>query len=584
MLNCYLFEAKSIQSYLFKTGKLRDVVSASERLDLLVDDTPTSVLTKVIEQLESVHSHNLSGNSANLAEADINFIRCKGGAFYCYSMALAPLEALRSLWTLTIQQLFPSLEFCDALVSAETLALTMAKGHKQLAVDRNQAKVKFPITPAIASLSQRTGLAAVPLSTHSYKAVADKDELLDLDTELHRQAYERLNLKKTGALQNKYTPLSEDKNKCESGYRYPLNLNTEFEFVAGDFTKSAQGDDSTQLTQSKDIALVHIDGNGLGIILNKLNTALKDVQAIDYAAAFRNFSQSLAIATQQAAREATKIVIQHGCYNENMLAMRPLVLGGDDVTLLIRADLALPWSKAFCKAFKVESKKQLTETIDLINKFKAEDETPIKDYLTASGGILYQKAGHPFTHSHNLVEGLCKKAKALTKQIDSNVGPAALSFMRLSNTTSQAIDTVFEQNFRVSADQHKQLYTSLGAYLVDSDLKHPSLDELHSLHEVCTQTHSPMTLGKWRQLLTYLSLDNLSEAKKVFNRDMKLSKNEHKQPLIDAFINLSHTQSPNTWYWESELNDQEKTTWVTPLSDLILLERFSLNVQKSERV
>lgn len=46
----YLFEAKSIQSYLFRSGKLKDVISASERLDRLIDNHPTSVLAHVIEQ------------------------------------------------------------------------------------------------------------------------------------------------------------------------------------------------------------------------------------------------------------------------------------------------------------------------------------------------------------------------------------------------------------------------------------------------------------------------------------------------------------------------------------------------------
>ena len=51
----------------------------------------------------------------------IHFLRCKGGAFYAYSQSEKPLLKLRSLWTITVQQLFPSLEFTDALVQIHSM-------------------------------------------------------------------------------------------------------------------------------------------------------------------------------------------------------------------------------------------------------------------------------------------------------------------------------------------------------------------------------------------------------------------------------------------------------------------------------
>ena len=568
MLYCYLFEAKSIQSYLFKTGKLKDVIAASERLDLLVDDTSNSVLANVMAQLNDQFSHDLDGVDN---QKDIQFLRCKGGAFYAFSENEAPLKALRNLWTLTVQQLFPSLEFCDALVSGSSLQTAMKTGHQQLAADRNQAKIKFPLAPAIANISQRTGHAEVPASLNAKKAGIEKDERVDLDTELHRQAYTLLNLKEQGALQNKYTPDSD------RAFSYPLNLDTDFEFVAGEYDKHANLGEAERadLISKKDIALVHIDGNGLGIILRKLDAALEGVSASEYAKAFRSFSESLAKATQTAAKEATKIVIEHGLYNQNTLAMRPLVLGGDDVTLLIRADLAIEWSEAFCNAFKSASKSELRQTIKLIKKNK-ELGKDIKEYLTASGGILFQKSGHPFTNSHDLVEGLCKKAKALTKSIDKNVGPAALSFLRLSNTATQDIDAVISQNFEVEAGHLGTLSTGLGAYLIEPDGKYASLSELKELYRLCKHQNTPMTLGKWREILTHLSLGNINEANKVVERALTLNQ-KGKTSLEQAFVNISKQETSNFWYWQSD------EQYVTPLSDLMVLERFSFKAQSQEK-
>nr|MBL0687984.1 hypothetical protein [Pseudoalteromonas sp.] len=184
MVYLYLFEAKSIQSYLFKSGKLKDVIAASERLDLLIDDSPNSTLNQILIAAD-LSSDLLDANSTS---ADIHFIRCKGGAFYCYSQNKAVLLALRSTWTLTLPQLFPSLEFVDALVSGSNLQNALTLGHSKLAADRNTPKIKFPIASTINNRYGRTGKAAIPLSKMAKRAASETVNL-DLDTDLHRQAY-----------------------------------------------------------------------------------------------------------------------------------------------------------------------------------------------------------------------------------------------------------------------------------------------------------------------------------------------------------------------------------------------------------
>lgn len=76
MYYCYLFEAKSIQAYLFQSNKLRDVISASERLDRLVDSSAESVLGMVL------NTAKLSSDLFDVAPdspQSIYFLRCKGG-------------------------------------------------------------------------------------------------------------------------------------------------------------------------------------------------------------------------------------------------------------------------------------------------------------------------------------------------------------------------------------------------------------------------------------------------------------------------------------------------------------------------
>lgn len=93
--------------------------------------------------------------------------------------------------------------------------------------------------------------------------------------------------------QGKYSP-------NEQKYTYPIDLENDFDFSTEQNAHSGKQND-----ERKDIALVHIDGNGLGIILRKLNKALKDADESVYANAYRTFSEGLAAATQKAAQAAT---------------------------------------------------------------------------------------------------------------------------------------------------------------------------------------------------------------------------------------------------------------------------------------
>lgn len=163
MIYCYFFEAKSIQAYLFGSGKLRDVIAASERLDRFIDSDKTSLLHHVLTQAQ-LDSDLLDENCPDRDDL-IRFLRCKGGAFYCYAKQKDPLLKLRSLWTLTIEQMFPSLQYTDALTHGEVLKDVIDATHQQLAANRNTPTIKLPIASAPAHRTALTGNAAVPLTS-----------------------------------------------------------------------------------------------------------------------------------------------------------------------------------------------------------------------------------------------------------------------------------------------------------------------------------------------------------------------------------------------------------------------------------
>lgn len=573
-MHVYLFEAKSIQAYIFKGGKLKDLIAASERLDRLVNDVEYSTLNKVLEaaQLDS----NLLDTNKQVKGNVIGFTRCKGSAFYSFCEEIEPLQKFRSLWTLTVSQLFPGMEFTDALVTGADLSEAMAKGHEQMAQSRNTPSFKFPLASAICDVSQRTGFAAVPLSKTAQREVQQLDKSIDsdiaridLDTEHHRQAYHFLELR-DDTLLAKFTGRAVSNSSLLKDLTFPLDTE--------DFFPKAAGEREVV----RDLALIHVDGNGIGLILRKLQEVLKDKDDKEFSDAFRQFSSALANSTQLAAARATEWIYENRTPLEdtdkkkNLLPMRPIVLGGDDITLLCQADLALDYAERFCHAFKEISQQELSP---LYNKYlKGSDIAP---YLTASGGVLYHKASHPFSTCHQLVEGLCEEAKVATKTAIKDkkvsVGPAALSFYRIGSVLAEDIQQLREQTQYVKPSNElegeaaeKGIITSLGGYLLeDDDGKDNSLKKLRQLADKAREKSKsgvslPISIAKFRQMATHMATGDIAEAKRIYRRAFEQQFKEH--------VNQAHVWNTNEW-----LAAGNSQSW---LSDLLIYAHFNAPLAK----
>ena len=97
------------------------------------------------------------------------------------------------------------------------------------------------------------------------------------------------------------------------------------------------------------IAVIHADGNGLGKVVQAVGKQ-KDV--------FKEFSQKLDLATKEAANQAF-IVVFNKFKDKRIIPIRPVVLSGDDMTVIIRGDLAIDYAKAFISAFEDKTKEHL---------------------------------------------------------------------------------------------------------------------------------------------------------------------------------------------------------------------------------
>ncbi|MBG9782994.1 Cas10/Cmr2 second palm domain-containing protein [Shouchella lehensis] len=151
--------------------------------------------------------------------------------------------------------------------------------------------------------------------------------------------------------------------------------------------KKNQGEDSY-------IAVVHIDGNGIGEQLKKQLGGITG-QENDEEHHFQHAVQKhreLSKFISTGYKELVKEVMAELNWNKKTLPIRPLIMDGDDLTFLCRGEWALP----------------LVEK--LLSKMEQhEGEVGLK--LTACAGIAYVHGHFPFHVAYNISEACCKEAK-----------------------------------------------------------------------------------------------------------------------------------------------------------------------------
>jgi len=169
------------------------------------------------------------------------------------------------------------------------------------------------------------------------------------------------------------------------------------------------------------IAIVHIDGNNMA----------ERFKAMDSLEKIRELSRAVEEAAESAFRDLLTHIVNRfddimeslgfnnhskedkywyrycsekdDKYSKKVLPIRPIVLGGDDVTFVCDGKLGIYFSKIFIEAFE---------------KKKVSDEKK----LTACAGVAIIKTKYPFYRGYQLAEELCRNAKKKRKknQDDSN--------------------------------------------------------------------------------------------------------------------------------------------------------------------
>lgn len=195
------------------------------------------------------------------------------------------------------------------------------------------------------------------------------------------------------------------------------------------------------------LGVLYSDGNGLGQIMLSFDRWLPADQ--DYFAALRDFSLALDEATELAFLDAAKLLqslLGAPDRKPAALPLVPLLLGGDDLSVLVHGRYVLPFARAFLDAF--ERHTAATPALAAIA-----ERALGAGRLSAAAGVAIVKPHYPFHAAHGLADGLLRSAKQVKQKVQRNGRPfpcSALDFHVLFDAAFAELSTLREQRRRAA--------------------------------------------------------------------------------------------------------------------------------------
>ena len=449
-----LFDTRSIQRYIYSGNKLRTNIGASFLVDRLFDDILIDGVLKKMFRADRFDDDPTWDASRDLIEPWKNFDHCcvayvgGGNALLLFDPTKADrrVEVVENFTRKLLVErpgLRVGVAFGDLSIDPSTQSLDQ-NGITRLYTDlkRNQNKI-FPAVNV-----PYTGLTlACEVNGETANALDLRDGIRFFSQEVRVKSDAAEDAGRD--LQTRFEKIFERKGLSQSIFRYEFPR--EFE-------------DLGQIAGNDYFAVVHVDGNNMGAKFRTCKT-LSDR---------RRLSREIKRKTEGAFAELIdRIIRMIECTDfefdgkkilgfgdaislkKNFLPIRPLIIGGDDITFVCPATVALMFTKTLMELMSRETPSDAPE--HLTQKFSRR--------MDCCAGLTIMPTAYPFFFGYELTEELCGAAKrsmrAISKRLDD--GSSWLDFLILHGAQAPTLEQIRAREYRgARGDMH------FGPYRVDN--------------------------------------------------------------------------------------------------------------------
>jgi hypothetical protein len=441
-----LIETSGNQNYIFATNKLRENIGASQLtyragtwwiLEAVAKVTKAQCKGKQLAENLMNPQHNPQINSDESKGVEI-VLAASGKAILIVNDKEKAKTIIQYVTTKALKE-SPGLEICGTIKEfdwdKDKLGEIIQKIHKELESMRSQkpsSHLRFLRLPVVDECST-SGLPASVIQRNPENELEIVSHVSKLKQDQRQEAFNRIKF----LIGDKPGTYITEPVHPEPNYIDHLENHSDW------------------------LAIVHADGNGLGEIFLKFHEHIGANSAEDnrtYVDLLRKFSLALDHCTLSAFRTALNKVPQLSHHPDEALHIVPLVLGGDDLTVVCDGRYALKFTYEFLKAFEAETSNTNGYCGGIIPKI-AEKALGIGK-LSTCAGIAIIKPHFPFFIAYELAESLIKSAKTVKKKVTnpSNNKPypcSAIDFHVLYDSSDVDLDKI---RIKITLDENTLLY------------------------------------------------------------------------------------------------------------------------------
>ncbi|MFN8672934.1 MAG: hypothetical protein U0457_12740 [Candidatus Sericytochromatia bacterium] len=367
-----LLDITSIQKYIFESNKLKDNLGAS----YLIQEIYNSFLKDSYKKTMDIDINIDDWKTENLVlpKTPIGYIG-GGNALVFFEKESNAIDFIKE-WTKELLVKAPDCKPISAINNFDLNSFEKSKKELFQKLRENKAKYSYSTTIPRHGFNlecPRTGLSAEEFYIEEEEAKNKTSKKLDASIEAYVSMVSMAKIK-----------ASKESNKSYKNYlsKYP---NIEFPDKLENLGQKEN--------EKNHIAIVHIDGNDIGEKFRKT----KSLDEI------RELSKEISSITEKAFQALINWVVENipniksseFDIKENFLPIRPIIIGGDDITFVCAGKLGIPFAKVFLEKFEKNSG-------DL--------------KLTACAGVSIIKSKYPFFKGYQIAEELCANAKNFRKK------------------------------------------------------------------------------------------------------------------------------------------------------------------------